>query len=238
MFAQLLVVHEAAFSWQRERYSLAVLNVVVDEMQFGRPEMTSLTKRLTSELDESGYFFTMAQGIMETTLISRGMNPDGCSTLDCAVSAGKNLGVQLVVSWSVVRSADGFQVEANLVHMGSQVVVKSVRETVTGGFSNLEANMGYIADLLMGRKGARKVDRSTKAVPPATRAAPRPRPATQPSYGSGGGGLNWTYVGLGALVAGGVGVGVMLLQGDSSGDNGSTPGTGATGKLPGPPTFP
>ncbi|MCH8020154.1 hypothetical protein IH785_09845, partial [candidate division KSB1 bacterium] len=52
-----------------------------------------------------------------------------------------------------------------------------------------------------------------------------------------GGGFKWAYVGIGLLVAGGVGAGVLLAQ-KGSDDSGGTTTTGNPTQLPGPPTFP
>ena len=125
-----------------------------------------------------------------------------------------------------------------MIHTGSQVVVKTVRAGVLGGFPNLKASMSYLADELMGRKRARKIERSATPSRTAERPASGPEPVSQPSYRGGDAGFNWMYVGLGALVAGGVGFGVLLLQNGSGGDTGPGNSGPGTGQLPGPPTFP
>ena len=62
-------------------------------------------------------------------------------------------------------------------------------------------------------------------------------PTNEQIYESGGG-FKWAYVGIGLLVAGGVGAGVLLVQkGSNDGGSGGTT-TVNPSQLPGPPTFP
>jgi hypothetical protein len=123
-----------------------------------------------------------------------------------------------------------------MIHVTSREVVRSAREEFAGEFNGLMTRMSSLARKLVGRSNG--ATQTTQ---------PQPR-LPEPDYGgsyydgdNGGGGFKWQYLGIGLLIAGGVGAGLLLGQ---DGGNGGTvtpppppPPPPPVTQLPGPPGF-
>jgi hypothetical protein len=175
----------------------------------------------------------MSNPDMEMALRTTDIDAFDCSNVACGIKAGQTLGVQLVVIGTIVKHPTYYYVSAQLVHIISGVVVKTVEEEITGSWYDMEAQMPVIAKKLVGQRDD-EPEAAAAAVPPA--------PAVQTAQvADGGGGFKWYYAGLGLLVAGGVGL-LLLNDSDSNtttpaGDDPEEPAPTPV-QLPGPPTFP
>lgn len=231
-----------------QKYSLAVLNLSGGSGSFNNSDVKLVTGELTRGVSNTGMFFTMSEIDMEKGLLNNGLDADiGCSDVGCATRAGKALGVQLVVFGELRQAGPGYAIEAKMLHVASGEIVKSEALDVNGGFKNLLEEMpGFAQDLMGIRSGGadiptrRNSEITTDSYSP-DNSTQSPFESTRPQNYEKGGGSKWLYIGLGALVAGGVGAGVLLLTGDDGGNGGANNGTTTptpTGNLGGPPTFP
>ncbi len=206
-----------------EKYSVAVLNFAASGGNIAESDTRVLTGRFTEEIAGANLFFSMNQDNMERGLAAKNVDSEGCGANNCALQAGRALGVQVVIFGTIAENAGVYSVNIQMLHIGSKQVVKSMQDEYTGDLSGLMDKMPSYAKRLVGRG----------ATQPSSRQLP-PEPSYTPSYASdNGGGFKWQYVGIGLLVAGGIGAGVFLAQkGDSNGNNTTlTP-------LPGAPDFP
>lgn len=219
---------------QGSKYSLAVLNLMPSGSAISAMDARLLTSTLTDEISRTGLFYTMTQDNMEKGLLSKNIDPANCGEPRCALQAARALGVQVVVVGTITQAPEGFVVDAHLIHVTSREVVRSVREDYLGDFTVLTTRMSQLARKLVGRGGA---------TAPTTAAPPR---LPEPDFGRGyydsnGGGFKWQYLGLGLLLAGGVGAGIYFAaNGSDGGNNGGNPPPPPppASQLPGPPTFP
>lgn len=226
----------------RQKYSLAILNLATASHLLTDGDARVLTERLTREMSRAGLFFTMSQDNMEKGLLLDNIDPYGCDNIDCAVKAGKSLGVQLVVFGIVSEKGALYTLDAKMIHVSSGEVVQSRRDEFSGDLTVVYDNLPAFAAHLLG------IPDSAPSAPVAKPAAPEPAqdapeletgspiaplPAPEVEYETGGW-FKWKYVAFGALVVGGVGAGLLIANGAGS----SSPATPVVDILPDPPTFP
>jgi len=162
-------------------------------------------------------------------LYAKLIDPFRCTSPQCGFDAGRALGVQLVAIGTIDFIDGKFAVNILLLHVASKTVVKSVHETFVGDKQVLSEGMRVVANKLLGIPKAESVpekkpsERSFDLVPDEN---------VDSSNAVKDSDFKWQYVGLGLLVAGGIGAGVLLLQ-NGSGSSVTTPSD-----LPGPPSFP
>jgi len=227
-----------------DKYSLAVLNLNAIGDNLPRTDVSLISGRLTEELSTTGLFYIMSQRDMERGLFSKNLDPSECSSIECAVRAGAALGVQLVVVGTISQNVSSYAIDLQMVHVSSKAVVKDYRDNIEGDLNDLYGNIRFVAQEFMGLARTQgEAGTKHEALPPpsqqpVTDSFPTSErfPTNEPTYESGGG-FKWAYVGIGLLVAGGVGAGVLLAQKGSDDSGGSTT-TGNPTQLPGPPTFP
>lgn len=214
---------------QGNKYSLVVLNLTVSGSTITASDARVLSGSLTDEISRTGLFYTMTQDNMEKGLLAKNIDPENCGEPRCAVQAARALGVQVVVVGAITEGLDGYVIDAHMIHATSRQVVRSAREEFAGELTGLMSRMPSLAKKLVGRGGIM----NTQPAPART-----PEPDYGRSYyeGENGGGFKWGYLGLGLLIAGGVGAGIFLAQNGSGNDNGGNPPPPS--QLPGPPVFP
>ncbi len=216
-----------AFAQESNRYSMAVVNLLVVEGELTRTEARVFTARFTDELSQASLFHTMHQNQVEGGLLEQGLDPNGCETFDCAVRAGKALGVELVVYGIVKQTLTGFELKFEMVHVDSRQIAKSYEEHFGGTIAELMDRAPILARKLLGLPVSE---------PAVTQPEAEPILPEEPEayYSDPGGGFKWVYVGLGVLVAGGVSAALVLGGNGSSGPTPPPP----PGELPGAPSFP
>ncbi len=238
-----------------QKYSLAVLNFATASDILTDGDAQIVTEGLTEEISDAGLFYTMSQKNMERGLQKKNFDPGGCNTIDCAVEAGRALGVQLVVIGSIKESGSLSSIDAKMVHVSSREIVKSQSRDYSGDLGKVYDDLRSFARKLLGLDAARTATKSQRGELVPNRSSEKDlnldstiesepvdrRPYAEPDFKEGrGGGFNWKYVGLGLLVAGGVGAGLLLANGSDSGGSsgGTTTPPPVLGDLPGAPTFP
>lgn len=245
-FVATLYVQDILVAQRRkgDKYSLAVLNLNAIGDNIPRTDLSLISARLTEELIDTGLFHIMHQRDMERGLFSKNLDPSGCSSIECAVRAGTALGVQLVVVGTISQNVSSYAIDLQMVHVSSKAVVKDYRDNIEGDLNDLYGNIRFVAQEFMGlartqgKAGTKQEVLPPPSKQPVTDSFPTSDrfPTQEPAYESGGG-FKWAYVGIGLLVAGGVGAGVLLAQ-KGSDDSGGTTTTGNPTQLPGPPIFP
>lgn len=210
-------------------YTLAVLQLDATG-RTSTEEAATLTERLQSELQRTGIFEVMARNEIEATLQRVNFSEVGCSDLDCAIQAGRNLGTQVVVNGSVRKVGSIYFIDLAMVHVGSGQVVQSVKEDFDGDFNRLKSYMTMVARKLIGAPTTSEMKAVSKQE--AAEAAPAETAATPQIGRPDGGGRNFLVIGL--IAAGAVGAGVLVSKAAAD-DKKDGNGTGQV--LPLPPGF-
>jgi len=213
---------------KRGQYTLAVLMFETNGRISGG-EATLLTERLQTELQKTGVFELMDRASVAATLERVSFSEVGCSDLDCAVQAGRNLGAQVVVNGSVRKSGSLYFIDVNMVHVGSGQAVNSVKEDFDGDFDRLKNYMSAVARKLVGVPNSNEMQ-SVSRQEAAEADAGEPIGINE----DGRGGTNFFMIGL--IAAGAVGAGVLISK--AAGKDGDNNGNGNGAGLPRPPNFP
>ncbi len=214
---------------KRSQYTLAVL-LFDTNGRLSESEATMLTDRLQYELQKTGVFELMDRITIEETFQRVNFSEAGCSDLDCAVQAGRNLGAQVVVNGSVRKVGSVYFIDVHMIHVGSGQAVNSVKEDFDGDFDRLRGHMATVARKLIGAQGAmQSVSRQEAAESSTTEYEP-----VLKESGEDEGGTNFLVIGL--IAAGAVGAGVLIANAAKDDGNGGG-GAGNGTILPLPPGF-
>jgi TolB-like protein len=150
-------------------------------------EAVTLSDRLRTELVNLGYFIILERGKMSEILEEQGFNMSGCVSSECAVEAGRMLGVRLMVSGDVGAVGKVITVDVRMIDVETGKILRAVQYDHKGNVSGLIDLMRRVAYRLIGKKDPGEVH-----------------------------GKTWLWVALGTVVVGG-GVAALLLAGGNGG---------------------
>jgi len=255
-FASTIILEDVAAAGPRSndtanasaKYSLAVLELE-SSGRVSSSDASRLTERLRSEFGGAGIFEVMSKSELESALQAAELSTMACSTLECALPAGRAAATKLVAFGSVGKTGASYDLFVQLVHIKSGQVVQTVRENFTGDYDALEAHMALVAHRLMGAAGGSAAASSTPSgnmtsPETVTQTPPESSYETTPSesYSDNGerNGNKVLIIGLAAvgLVGGGFLISQALKSDDNNNNNGGNPPPTPGGTLPNPPTFP
>lgn len=228
-------------------YSLAVLDLEPSG-RISVADAGKITDRLRQEMQATGMFEMASKDQVMAGLAGTTLLETGCSTVECAVEAGKALGVKLVANGTINRIGPLYFIEVQLVHVKSGQVVQKVKDEVDGDFKKLEARIPALTKRLVGTTTA-----SSAAARPAQSAEP-PQEMTavensastdtsdtesEPAQDTGKSKSGKTLL-VAGLVAIGVGAGIFAATSMGKDDNNGNGNGGDIdpSTLPAPPTFP
>jgi TolB-like protein len=149
-------------------------------------EASTLTDRLRTELVRLGTFTVLERGQMNEILDEQGFSASGCTSSECAIEAGRLLGVQMMIAGDVGKVGNILTIDVRLFDVGSGKITKAIQEDHEGDVSGLLKVMKRIA-----RKAAGLKEEEEKS-----------------------GGFPWLWVGLGVVALGG-GAAAFLLGGST-----------------------
>ncbi len=113
-------------------------------------EIGILTDRLRSMLVRTNSFDVVDRGMMEEILKEQGFQMSGCTSMDCAVEAGKILGVEQMVSGTVGRLGSLYTVDIALIDVETSRIMKSLTRDHSGEIEGLIGIMQSVAEELAG----------------------------------------------------------------------------------------
>ena len=145
----------AADSESADKINLAVL-ALESRGGLSKAEIGTLTDRLRSMLVRTNAFDVVDRGRMSEILDEQGFQMSGCTSTECAVEAGKILGVEQMVSGTIGRIGKLYTIDIILIDITTSKIIKSLTRDYTGGIEGLVAEMKSIADELAGQKTAPK----------------------------------------------------------------------------------
>lgn len=156
-------------------------------------EAGTLSDRLRSELVNLGKFSVVERGQMNAILEEQGFSQSGCIGSECAIEAGKLLGVRLMVTGDVGKIGNVLTIDVRMFDVTTGKIVRAIQEDYSGDVSGLLGVMKTIAHKLAGVKEEKKKS----------------------------GGFPWLWVTLAAVVIGGGTAALLMGGGDGGEDDGS-----------------
>lgn len=149
ILACLLIGLSQSVSAQTPQKNIAVIDLA-SRGGLSASEVGTLTDRLRSVLVRTRAFTVVDRGLMEEVLKEQGFQMSGCTSTDCAVEAGKILGVEQMVSGTIGRIGKLYTVDIILIDVGTSQIIKSLTRDYRGEVEGLVAEMKSIADELAG----------------------------------------------------------------------------------------
>jgi TolB-like protein len=208
------VLPSLAAEKSKRQYSLAVLDLEVSGA-IAPDDAVLMSRQLREDLRALRIFEIMDRPTMVNRLQAAGITEPACGTMACAVRAGLELRVQLVVSGTVRRVGQTFFVDAFMVHVASGEEVQTVTEEFTGSVDELVGFMTVVAKKLVGLP----VEEPRRTTTPLRQPLEEEKADRSKLL---------RYVALGALGAGGLAAIIIATGGGKKGSE----------KLPDPPAFP
>jgi hypothetical protein len=204
----------------QERKNIAVIDM---ESRGGLSlaEMGILTDRLRSTLVNTQVFNVLDRGLMDDILREQGFQMSGCTSTECAVEAGKILGVEEMVTGTIGLIGKLYTIDIILIDVETSKIIKSLTRDYSGAIEGLVAEMTSIANGLADHtpESQQVTDFDSKTA----------QLASEPELDEeGDGGSTWLWIGAGAVV---VGTAVYFLM--PKNDDG---GTNSSSGFPEPPT--
>ena len=177
---------------EKEKDTIAVLNMNA-RAGVSQSGVQTLSDRLRTELVNTGAFTVLERGQMDAILGEQGFNLQGCTSSECAVEAGKLLGVQLMVAGDVGKIGDVITIDIRVFNVSSGKITGAYIEDYEGDVAGLLGLMKSIAKKIAG------VEEKQES-----------------------GGFPWLWVGLGVVAAGGAAA-VLLGGSSTTTDDGGGP---------------
>ena len=133
-----------------DKINLAVLSLD-SRGGLSQAEIGTLTDRLRSVLVRTQAFDVVDRGRMSDILDEQGFQMSGCTSTECAVEAGKVLGVEQMVSGTIGRIGKMYTIDIILIDVTTSKIIKSLTRDYTGEIEGLVAQMKSIANELAGQ---------------------------------------------------------------------------------------
>lgn len=130
-----------------------------------KAEVGTLTDRLRSMLVRTHAFTVVDRGLMEDVLSEQGFQMSGCTSTDCAVEAGKILGVEQMLSGTIGRLGKLYTIDIILIDVSTSQIIKSLTRDYRGEVEGLVGLMKSVADELAGAAPAKTKPVAQKKAP-------------------------------------------------------------------------
>ena len=132
-----------------QKKNIAVLQF--DAENVSTSEAKILTNRLNDELFNFGKFTVIERAQIEPVLKEQGFQQSGCVSSECAVEAGKLLGVDQIVTGSIGKIGSYYTVSARMIDVQTGEVLKNSTRDISGSIDLILRNtMKVIAGELSG----------------------------------------------------------------------------------------
>lgn len=113
-------------------------------------EASTLTDRLRTSLVQTGKVDVLERAIMEDIFNETRFNLSGCVSTECAIEAGKILGVQQIVSGSIGKIGRTFTIDVRIIDVETSKILKVSPRDYTGDVDGLLDVIREIAFDLVG----------------------------------------------------------------------------------------
>ena len=129
--------------------TIAVLNMQA-KAGISKSGAGTLSDRLRSELVNVNVYTVLERGEMNSILVEQGFNQTGCTTSECAVEAGRLLGVQQMVAGDVGKIGDLLTIDVRVFNVETGEIVEAYQENYKGDAAGLLELMRTIARKISG----------------------------------------------------------------------------------------
>lgn len=113
-------------------------------------EAGTLTDRLRSEVVMLGYYDVIERGRMQSILDEQGFSMTGCVSSECAIEAGKLLGVRLMITGNVGKIGSVLAIDIRVIDVTTGKITRAIQEDYKGDVAGLLGLMKTIAARLSG----------------------------------------------------------------------------------------
>ncbi|MDP8207832.1 MAG: CsgG/HfaB family protein [Candidatus Electryonea clarkiae] len=120
----ILIIYSNGFCQDGKSKNIAVLDIEITSGisdSYQRP----LTDRLRQEILSTGAFTVVERNVMVEILEEQGFQLAGCTTNDCAVEAGKLLGVECIIAGSIGKVGYTHTINLRMISVESSEILKS-----------------------------------------------------------------------------------------------------------------
>lgn len=134
---------------QQQKKTIAVLNMQA-KAGISQAGAGTLSDRLRSELVNLGVFTVLERGEMNAILVEQGFNQTGCTSSECAIEAGRLLGVQHMVAGDVGKIGNLLTFDVRVFDVETGKILHAYQENYAGDASGLLGLMNKIARKISG----------------------------------------------------------------------------------------
>jgi len=121
---------------QMTKKTIAVLNLEARE-GISKSGAATLTDRLRSELVNLESYIVLERGRMDDILKEQGFNQSGCTSSECAVEAGKLLGVQQMVAGEIGKVGNVLTLDIRMIDVETGKILNAYQFDYKGDASGL-----------------------------------------------------------------------------------------------------
>jgi hypothetical protein len=147
--ALILFLSIVTIGFAQDKLTLAILDL--EPQGVSKSEAISITNRILNGLFQSGEYIVVERQAMEEILTEQGFQISGCYTYECAVQAGKLLGVQRILIGSFEKIEQLYSIKLQMIDVQTGLVVKTASANCTGSIEEVtvkatrEAVLGLIS---------------------------------------------------------------------------------------------
>ena len=144
-----------------DKTSIAVLPL--QEQGISPSEALVLTNELRSVIVQSENYIVVERNNMESILKEQGFQQSGCTSAECAVEAGKLLGVSKMVTGSVGKLGELYNINLRMFDVGTGQIEKSVGQRHEGSIEELLDVINKLGYELSGKSTLSQQNQKTSA---------------------------------------------------------------------------
>jgi TolB-like protein len=149
----LLLIPPSSFSQSNGKFNVAVMDL---DMASGIAESykQTLSDRLRSELFITGRFTVVERKAMIEILTEQGLQMTGCTSNECAVEAGKMLGVERMIAGSIGKVGRTYSINIRMIDVELGVILDTRNVDFQGDIEEvLSSQLRLAARLIAGLSG-------------------------------------------------------------------------------------
>lgn len=177
------------YAQQSKKNTIAILNIN-SRGGVSPSEAQTLSDRLRTELVNTQAFIVLERGQMETILKEQEFNLSGCTSSECAVEAGRLLGVQQMVTGEVGKIGNVITIDIRVFDIQTGKIISAHQSDYGGNVSGL---LGLIRSIAQKIAGTYKEEKKST--------------------------FPWLWISAGVVVLGGATAALLLSGGDGGGDD-------------------
>lgn len=196
---------------QQNKINIAVLKFESNGT-LSEAEELALTNRLRSLLVQQQIFTVVERGRMEEILNEVGFQQTGCTSIECAVEAGRILNVQQMIAGNIGKLGKLYTLDISVIDVETAQIIKSISRDYSGEIEGLIEFMAVIAREIGGEEEGQQPSETVSEKQPAEASEQIRQPvALKKSEGK-----KWLWIIVGGAAVGGTAAILLMSQGKES----------------------